>query len=252
MGAPKLPDDLDVDTKRLGAHVASYRAGSGRHKLSLGVAVAFTLLFAALALGIGFSKGTKGAGIAAAILGGIGLLPAVGVFVLGRRLGWRVYLFERGFVFRYPGGTDTVLWDDVEQHFERRILMNGIESDHMVDLRLASGKRLVLDATIRDIGGLADAIRRGTTASVLARAVPRLKRGESVAFGKLKVGRDGLDNGKETLGWGDVEKLETEFNGLANQLVIRAGGKKWYTKALPSFPNFDAFLALAERFTGRG
>jgi hypothetical protein len=120
-------------------------------------------------------------------------------------------------------------------------------------LRLLDERLVVLDANLRDHHALGTAAREGVTRAVLARAADQLERGEEVPFGPLKVSRDGLSNEKEQIGWDEVSELGVvlNFSGSGYKVEVRKEGAKlaWFSRPYIDFPNAEAFLELASRFT---
>ncbi len=108
-----------------------------------------------------------------------------------------------------------------------------------------------IGSLFRDLGSLSTAIREGVTQRVLARAADRLEKGQEIAFGKLKVSKVGLSDGRERLTWGQVAGIGLSHNGTAYSIVIRKQGKRlaWYSRLFVQFPNADAFMRLAGQFT---
>jgi hypothetical protein len=109
---PKLSD---ADRTALGAFRSFHPAASGIHKVNIGIASVFTVLLLGPAVAFliaALRSPGKGMEIGAGIFGAIGLAPAIGLVYLIRKLRWRLYLFDNGFVFA-RGANRVVLWDDV-------------------------------------------------------------------------------------------------------------------------------------------
>jgi hypothetical protein len=82
-----------TDQAALGSLQSVHPAASGIHKVNVAIATVFTVLLAgpAIAFLIGEIRNPgKGLVIGAAIFGGMALLPAIGLFVLIRKLRWRL------------------------------------------------------------------------------------------------------------------------------------------------------------------
>ncbi len=110
-----------------------------------------------------------------------------------------------------------------------------------------------LDANLRDHHALGTAAREGVTRAVLARAAGQLERGEEVPFGSLKMSREGLSNGQEQISWDEVSALGVvlNFSGSGYKVEVRKEGAKlpWFSRPYIDFPNAEAFLELASRYT---
>jgi hypothetical protein len=257
----------DGDRGALGAFRSFHPAASGIHKVNIAIASVFTLLPAAGAvwfLVAALRQPGKGMWIGAALFGGLALLPAVGLVYLVLKLGWRLYLFENGFVF-VRGSARVVVWDDVQSLYEQQDVVAGIRADRRLRFLLADGRRLNLDSSYRDYAAFARAVREGVARTVLRRAAEALPRGEAVAFGKLLLSKAGLAKPGGSLPWAEVHSIaiEPRVTGQVHAhgvVVYRRGPPgggarekaEWYMKLIPSFGNVDAFLQLASQFTRVG
>jgi hypothetical protein len=176
------------------------------------------------------------------------LPTAAGLFILARQLKWRALLHRDGLVLERNGPPEVLPWSDVKYCLERNV--NG---HYSVRLRLLDERLVFLDANLRDHHALGTAVRQGVTRAVLARAAGQLERGEEVPFGPLKVSRDWLSNGKEQIGWDEVSELGVvlNFSGSGYKVEVRKEGAKlaWFSRPYIDFPNAEAFLELASRFT---
>jgi hypothetical protein len=186
------------------------------------------------------------------------------VVYLIRKLWWRLYLFENGFVFA-RGSNRIVLWEDVQSFYEQQDVVAGIRADRWLRFLFVDGRRLTIDSAYKDFAAFAGAVREGVTRSVLQRAAVVLPRGEAVAFGKLLLSQAGLEKPGDSLSWNEVHSvaIEPRISGHvhAHAVVVykrgvpAGGGKEkveWYAKLIPNFGNVDAFYRLAGQFTRVG
>jgi hypothetical protein len=204
-----------------------------------------TVLFAAGAVWAAVSSVKGGVWIALG-LALLTLLTGAGLLSVARKLKWRAMLHRDGLVMERNGPPEVLPWSDVKSCIERNV--NG---HYSVRLHLLDERQVVLDANIRDHHALGTAVRAGVTRAVLARAKGQLERGEEVPFGPLKVSRHGLSNGKEQIRWNEVSELGVflNFSGSGYKVEVRKGGAGWFSRPYIDFPNAEAFLELASRFT---
>jgi hypothetical protein len=110
------PGDPEVnvsasDRAALGSFRSIHPAGSSMHRTNITILSVFTLLLAGPAVACViialFRKPGTGFFITAAVLGVVALLPAVVLYLQIRKLRWRLYLFDNGFVF--ARGTDRAI-----------------------------------------------------------------------------------------------------------------------------------------------
>jgi hypothetical protein len=244
-----------TDQAALGSLQSVHPAASGIHKVNIAIASIFTVLLAGpaiLFLILEIKNPGKGNIIGLAIFGGMALLPAIGLFVLIRKLRWRLYLFDNGFVFA-RGYNRVVLWDDVKYFYEQQDVVAGIRADRWLRFVLANGQRFTIDSSYKDFVAFNDAVRDGVTQSLLARAAAAFPKGQSIPFGKLAVSQTGLEKDGDVVQWGDVHSISIElrFNAFAVVVFQRDPLAKveWYARPIPQFANVNAFLALARQFT---
>jgi hypothetical protein len=196
--------------------------------------------------------------IGAAIFGGIGLLPGIGLFFLLRKLGWKLYLFKNGFVHA-RGRNRVILWGDVKSLYEEQDVVAGIRADARLKFTLLNGGWAIIDSSYKNFPEFADGVRAGVTRAVLLRAKEMWKAGKPIAFGKLQVTREGLAFEGEELAWADVGRVAVEsYDGVGYAIRVypkaksahrKGEGKPWYSRAITEVPNSEAFLKIAAHFT---
>lgn len=269
MAQPAAPELNVSDAHRaaLGTLRSFHPGGSGILKVNITIAAVFTLLLLGPAVWF-LIAGLKGPGsgmmIGALIFGALGIGPAIGVIYLVRKLAWRLYLFDNGFVFARKANR-VVLWDDVESLMEQQDVVSGIKADRRVRFQLKDGRQLGIDSAYKDFAAFAGAVREAVTRAVPRRAGQELAAGRSFAFGKLLLSQKGLEKPGEALSWAEVHSIgmEPRVDGQvhANAVIIykrgvQGGGidekVEWYVRQVPRFGNVDAFLHLAGRFTRVG
>lgn len=254
----------DAERTALGEFRSFHPAASGIHKVNIVIASIFTLLLmggaGAFLIGALNNPG-KGLEIGVLFFGALGLAPAIGVVYLIRKLWWRLYLFDNGFVFA-RGRNRIVLWDEVQSFYDQQDVVSGIRADRWLRFLLQDGRRLTVDSSYKDFSAFAEAARVGMTRTVLARAAKALPKGEEIAFGQLKLSQAGLAKEGDSISWADVDSIAIEprvdGNVRAHGVVVykrglHSGGVKekveWYSKLIPRFGNVEAFLRLASQFT---
>jgi hypothetical protein len=174
----------DTDRAALGECRSFHPAASGMHKVNITIATIFTLLPLGGAIAFliaGLNRPGKGLEIAAAVFGAIALAPAIGVAFLVRKLFYRLYLFDNGFVFA-RGSNRIVLWDEVQSFYDQQDVVSGIRADRWLRFLLQHGRRLTIDSSYKDFAAFAKAVQDGVTRTVLARAAEALSNGQAIAF----------------------------------------------------------------------
>jgi hypothetical protein len=243
------------DRHALGRWRSFHPTGSRMHKISIGIAAFFTLAFCAAAAAalVALLTGPPGNGwgIGVGLFVALALLPGIALFVLIRRLRWRLFLFEKGFVL-VQGGERVVLWTDVKSLFR-----GGTRLEPKLWLTLEDGGRITLDSAFQGFSTFSGTAEENVTRLVVEKGAAALSKGEAVSFGKMTLSQEGLENEGKRLGWPDVDRLGIEWRRSGNvvytALVVfkktSLGKAEWCAKRLDAFPNFKAFLQLAGRFT---
>jgi hypothetical protein len=230
----------------LGPLVSEHGAGLEQQLRVIACGV-LTVLLAAGAVWAAVS-GANGMGWVALALALLTPLAAAGVLILRRRLKWRALLHRDGLVLERSGPPEVLPWSDVKYVKERNV--NG---HYSVRLQLVDDRAITLDALFRGHHALGAAVRQGVTGAVLARTAQELERGKEVSFGPLKMSRAGVSNGNELLRWDEVSALGAvlNFSGSGYKLEVRKKGATlaWFSRPYIDFPNAEAFLELAARFT---
>jgi hypothetical protein len=243
------------DRQALGRWRSFHPTGSRMHKINIGIAAFFTLAFcgAATAALVALLSGPPGNGwgIGVGLFVALALLPGIALFVLIRRLRWRLFLFEKGFVL-VQGGERLVPWTDVKSVFR-----GGTPREPKLRLTLEDGRRIMLDSAFQGFSTFSGTVEENVTRLAVEKGVVALSKGDAVLFGKMTLSQEGLENEGKPLGWPDVDRLGIEWRRSGNvvytALVVfkktSRGNVEWCAKRLDAFPNFKAFLQLAGRFT---
>lgn len=169
-----------------------------------------------------------------------------GLVILVRRLGWRLRVFENGFVLLRGKAALTILWDEIKYLREASWDLTG------VDMRVEThaGQRVQLDSTFRNSSSLAQSIRVPANASLFGRAETQLTHNSPIEFDSLSLLVSGLAKGGEQILWDDVDRITLKHTGKCYKFVIHKSGKgrSWYERSAPYFPNLRVFLALVRRY----
>jgi hypothetical protein len=193
----------------------------------------------------------NGWGIGLGLFGALALLTGIPLFFLIRRLRWRLFLFEKGFVL-VQGGERVVLWTDVKSIFR-----GGTRLEPKLWLTLQDGGRITLDSAFQGFSTFGATAEENVTRLVRENGAAALSRGEAVSFGRMSLSQEGLENEGKSLPWPDVDRLAIEWRRSGNVVytalvVYKKTGRgkvESCAKRLDAFPNFQAFLELAGRFT---
>lgn len=160
----------------------------------------------------------------------------------------RVALHEQGLVYSAGGEDQVYRWDELAEIGQVIITPRHGDYDrrtsHTYRLVTHDGRKLVLNDRLQGITDLGQALQKAASPRLLEAALARFAQGETLTFGKLSVGREGLTLGRRTLAWGDLASAQLS----GNHVYITAKGRKATWAGLPvrELPNVLVLLALIE------
>jgi hypothetical protein len=183
-----------------------------------------------------------------------GLLP-LGVaiwafFQWRRRRGMRVLVFKDGLVHIKGGREEVFRWDDIESVWASltKTRPGSRAVYHYYTIRRTDGRKVVFSGDLPGVAALGKTIVEEVKRHQLPRAIEAFKNGETIWFGSLGVGRDGLSNRKETIPWDQVEEVKMERGVIA----VRKEGQwlRWAGVTVGGTPNVYVFLDLVDHVIG--
>ena len=254
-----MPSDLtdsdltlnQTDREKLGPLVSVHPPASRMHKVNIAIASTFTL-----AMGIPAVLFLVGRiWIGAAVFGPLALGLAFGLFFLVRKLFWKLYLYENGFVWK-RGRSVVVPWDGVKATIAQQDVMGSKKFDFWFRFILKDGTKFTIDSSYQQFDAFVEAAQDGVNTAILNRADAVFPKGEGVEFGKTLVTANGLEREGRFLPWADVERVAVEMgvqNDYLYSVVVYEAGKtgksaRWWMRGTTDFHNLDTFLTLAKRY----
>jgi len=185
------------------------------------------------------------------LLGVVLVLSGVTLVVRAfRNRGLRVLVFPEGLVRLHRGEAQAFCWEEIDQVWQKKN-----EGAHWatrawrgvltLKVQTADGRRLSFDDSLPRLAELAQILCRETLPFLRPQAEAACEAGNTLHFGKLRMSRQGLSQGKETLPWSDLQKIKV--NGV--QLLIYKKGKWTHSLncSLADVPNAHVLLALLEQ-----
>jgi hypothetical protein len=174
----------------------------------------------------------------------VGSLVLIGMALWVRTL---VYLVFADALVRVRSGRWTIFrWDDIREVFEKPI---GADSRYLIVL--SDGRTKSIASIVKNHKALGDTIVARVTERVMPGALRTFEKGGTVSFGPLSVSPDLLTYKNKQVAWGQVTRLDVEFNPQmkSTQLEVRAGGGflTWCSVPVQNIPNLRVFLELAYR-----
>ncbi len=183
------------------------------------------------------------------VIAGIFCLLAVVIAIRWYRLkGSSLTVFEKGIAHRLRGKTHFFRWREVQYVTVRATkLLNLPIRRTWVKVSLAPKITLKFTDHYKEVFALGINLLTLTTSEMVPLVIAKMERGETVDFGALKVGRDGLRRRFGKLSWSEVGAAELS----AGQVVIKKKGRRIPWGRLHSFQikNLFVFLAVLEHFT---
>ncbi|NDJ55306.1 MAG: hypothetical protein GYB68_19720 [Chloroflexi bacterium] len=212
-------------------------------------------LFTLLSLGVAFDD--LGAGVFGLVcFGGLSLICLVGLIgmiVWATRTKVRTVSIHPEGIVDISGQKEVVLrWEDVKEMYyavtqHKSYGVNTYRS-HSYTVVSYAGDKLVYGNGFSDIEKIGEALASRITATLLPKIIERIQSGETVAFGKLGMNRQGIVKGSQTVPWDEIEEVKLRQGFIS----IRKQGKwfNWTGIAVSNTPNVFVFLSLADRMVG--
>lgn len=152
-----------------------------------------------------------------------------------RNIGRRVLVTAEGIQDTRKGETRTLRWDEVDKVWQkmRRSKMGHLSQEFT--LQAGSSTPFVFSHRLTDIDQLRDAILQETYARLFPKITQHVDRGLEVDFGMVKVGQQGIAQGKSLVPWNQIKTAGV--NPMGSFMVIEKG------KMLATV-NFPAELAF--------
>lgn len=162
------------------------------------------------------------------------------------RHSWRVYVCSDGFAFVRGGRVDAFRWDQIEamwQAITRRYSYGVyVGATHKYTVRRKDGVQVVFNDRFAQVEDLGNALSRAITDVVFPQVLAAYNAGQTITFGSLSIGLQGVSNGRETLPWNQIKEIGVNRGVIS----VRREGKwlSWSTIYASRVPNLFVFLAL--------
>jgi hypothetical protein len=247
---------VDTDPTGLGPEVKRYRGkGAAGGDFCFWVVPGVLIPMGFFSVGLYFTlrdyaqSGPSGAGqpwfIAAAFL----LLPfAFITFRRFRTAGKAVVVHKNGLqLINIKGGSLRLRWAEIHaiHTYGTRYQLFGspVIDRYGLAIETAGGRRIEVPDRIEDLGELAETIRLRIDPFVKPDLYNRLAGGERVAFGPVTLDRKGLQIGRRTWTWLDLDQLKIS----GGSLMIESGRNR-VTVPVEGIPNASLLLEIAARY----
>src|SRR5438128_1316808 len=141
------------------------------------------------------------------ILGMVLVLSGITLVVRAlRNRGLRVVVFPEGLVRLHRGEAQALCWEEIDQVWQKKNegthwVMRAWRGILTLKVQTADGRRLTFDDSLPRLAELAQIICRETFPFLWPPAQDACESGKTLDFGKLRISRQGLSQGKETLPW---------------------------------------------------
>jgi hypothetical protein len=234
--------------------------GPPQAEFSIGSAQFVWLLVASLFLSLG-GLALTALSVALIIWGGHGggavvfKMLAAGIFMLVggvflslrayRNWGLRVLIYEVGLVRLQRSQASAFFWDEVETVWQKKhkgSLAKFTQGKLVYIVRRHNGEEFHFDDSLPEIQRLGSIIKAQTLPHLLARTRDAFHAGRQLDFNKVRVSRDGIGNGTETIPWEMVQQIQFEDERVT---INRKGNwLAWFTGAASDIPNPHVFQNL--------
>jgi hypothetical protein len=182
------------------------------------------------------------------LLGVVLVLSGVTLVVRAfRNRGLRVLVFPEGLMRLLKGEVQALCWEEVDQVWQKKSTgahwaMRAWRGALTLTVQAADGRRMTFDDSLPRLAELCQMVCRETLPLLWPQARAAYDAGNTLEFGKLRINRQGLSQGKETVPWSEVQKVKIN----AAQLLIYKKGKWTHSLAVTvsEIPNSHVLLAL--------
>jgi len=168
-------------------------------------------------------------------------------------MGWwpnpTVSLFERGLVYERGGERKVIAWDSLDRLVFRGVRVViftplGDKTGETYRVTLGAGPvSFVVTESIAFTPDILALARRAIVENTLAGALERVRKGETVSFGRESVGPEHMLLSGRTLPWTRVRTIDTR-DGLV--IVTQSGRPARTSQWIRKIPNVDVFVALCQ------
>jgi hypothetical protein len=183
------------------------------------------------------------------------------LFLLGLASGWSAYanwnkgvaIYEKGFVHRDRKGFTSWRWEEilslttaVTRHYTNGIYTG---TTHVYTLLNQRNERLVLNDAFKGVEQLAAAIEQAIFPLLYERTSTQYNVGQTLIFGPLSISKAGIQIGKKTYPWAEVEQVSIHQGVL--RVSKQSGG--WFSGAsamAASIPNLRVVLSIIDQVVG--
>jgi hypothetical protein len=174
-------------------------------------------------------------------------------FYCQRRTGKKVSIHERGLVCADHEGVRVFLWDEVESVQDQlsQFLYKGMPSytNRLIKLRNAAGEVLEFGGSPEKIAAIAEAVVGRAGERIGLRTEQRLRLGETVDFGGLRLSAERIETGAGTLAWHELESAALADGRL--RLYQRGRQQPWVEIGLRNLVNCQALFRMLQRMVER-
>jgi hypothetical protein len=190
-----------------------------------------------------YIRGFVVAGVLFAIVGIDGVIKALREY--------NITLYEGGFEYSTISENRIVRWNEVVTVYQWILQRgpNGPVTQTRYTLFLQDKKKLVLDNEhFKDVLGLGKTIQHEVTRRLMPQYVQTLNSGGTAQFGKLSISNQAISNGKESIPWSQVKKVQ-----VRNGMIAIWKEDKWLTWSsiqASDVPNLFVLLSLVDQIVG--
>ena len=165
----------------------------------------------------------------------------------------RVVLYPEGLVHTQRSGTAAYRWDEIKEVRQRIIKTRQrggpSSTSHVYTIVDAQGREATFDDKLStNVQALGQTIQEKVTKRLLPQAIQAYNTGETLAFGKLSLSKEGLNTGKETVPWEQIESIGFR----AGKIELKRKDKRFASliAGVDQIPNVYVFMALAKSVSG--
>jgi hypothetical protein len=182
---------------------------------------------------------------------GFGFIGGVGLFLLLRSARQEIQLSPMGITWRKGRKLQVFRWEDIENvfitSFQYGILDFAWGNRIEILLHLHNGERLKINQVFENIETLMETMKHYAYPRMFEKVRQAFNQGEPTQFGPIILTSQGVLNGKRTMRWQEIGKIQLQRGYLQLQPIAETHGPK-FSIPVHKIPNIDLCIQILLHF----
>ncbi len=242
MGAAAVPPDVlqQAATYQLGTHEQTYKPRFSPI-VAVGIAAIVSILDLIVLVAILLASGY--------FLGILIVIPIAMIVFAGYSLALgntQIYVFTNGLIQAKGQQRNVIRWDQIEATWQRIVRTRYYfyySTSYKYTVRRSDGATFTFGSPLKDVANLGKTLQGEVSRLHTPRAIAAYDSGVPVTFGIFTLGTLGISNGRETLPWNMVKRIDVS----GGMVFVHKEGQllRWASSDVSSIPNYPVFINVA-------